>query len=81
MSGMAFVMSKTSNNYFDIMKMPYIVYKSIFKNLYIQEMSKNPEWYEAYQKWKLKQNYSSVKESNPKQKCDVKGLQTLIATL
>lgn len=44
-------------------------------------MSKNPEWYEVYQKWQLKQNYSSVKESNPKQKCDVKGLQTLIATL
>lgn len=83
MQGIVYVMSYTSNTYFDVLNMPYAVYKSILKHLYIQEMSKIPEWQEAYQKWKLKNEYQSIKESNIviKQKCDVEGLKSLLNTL
>lgn len=83
MQGIVFIMSHTSNTYFDIMNMPFAVYKSILKNLYIQEMSKIPEWQEAYNKWKLKQEYQSNKSSKSKvkQSCDVEGLKSLLNSL
>lgn len=81
MDGITYIMSKTSNNFTEIMNMPYACYLSILKHLRISEYIQNEEYREAYYKQKREDYYKKNKKDNrnkngtKKQKVDIDGLK------
>lgn len=84
MDDIAIVMAKTSNSYFDIMRMPILIFRDVVKTIVINEQRTNDDYNLAYLKYeceKLKIELNSDKadgKPSPGKGADLKKLKALL---
>lgn len=78
------VMMKTGNSYFDIMKMPVLVFKNIVKQIILNEMRVDEDYNLAYLNYQLERYREEINSgkaviSTSEKGADIKGLKALLA--
>ncbi len=80
MKDIAFVMARTANTYKDIMKMPYVTFACLLKNLVLSEAMKDPDYRKAYERYQMRESLKNGRKSK-KKKLDYEALKRFAASL